>query len=460
MNPFRKLGVYSVLALLFVAYSRIFDFAFARLHIPAICSLLVIASCILCGAFVTAFTSRIGLMLLGFTLCMFADVPFSVWKGGSFALVTETWPKSLMVFIGVAGLVATLRQCKQVMLTLALGTGALAWFSVMLGGASHGRLVLSEGTKFANPNDLAQALLIGLPFWFLLARNPNRTPFRRIIPVAFIALMMGVLAKTGSRGAFITAIALMLVVFWHATPAGKLGLVVASFVVLGLGVFFLPRTLVNRYLTMTAQEEPETIDAVDLGADDSVRFSAVESSANRMAMLKESIRLTLAHPLVGVGPGMFAVAVADAAKERGKHVMFLETHNSYTQVSSECGLPAVIFYVGTLLTCLFRITYIFRQFRGRTDPRHAEIAAMAFALRASLFAYAVTAVFSSVAYQAMFPSLAGLSVAFIASVRGDLEQLKTAPAAALAQRPAHPVRRPAPWQARPAVRAGIRPQAS
>ena len=38
---------------------------------------------------------------------------------------------------------------------------------------------------------------------------------------------------------------------------------------------------------------------------------------------------------------------------------------------------------------------------------------------------------SSVAYQSLFPGLAGLSVAFFASVRADLEQLRTAQAAPL-----------------------------
>src|SRR5205814_3047827 len=50
VNPFRRLGVYSILLLLFVAYSRIFDFVMGSYHIPAICFVLVIASCVLCGA--------------------------------------------------------------------------------------------------------------------------------------------------------------------------------------------------------------------------------------------------------------------------------------------------------------------------------------------------------------------------------------------------------------------------
>jgi O-antigen ligase len=243
---------------------------------------------------------------------------------------------------------------------------------------------------------------------------------------------------------------MLALVFLNATPAGKLGLVVAGFLVIGLGTFFLPKSLLHRYITMTTREQtPENLQEYMEGMDDNLRTSAVDSSASRLAVLKESVRLTLARPLTGVGPGMFALAVAESAKERGKHVVWLETHNSYTQVSSECGLPALAFYTMTLLSCLLGTTSIYRKFRNRKDPRHAEIAATAFALRSSLLAFAVTAMFASVAYQGQLPTLAGLTVAFMASVRGDLKQLQTAPSVrrhAVAQ----PVRQP--WTTRPAAR--------
>src|SRR5438128_370439 len=225
VNPFRKLGVYSILALLFVAYSRIFDFVLGSYHLPAICYVAVIASCILCGALFTAMATPIGLLMLGFTGCMLVDLPFSMWRGGSFQIVVQSWPKALLLFIAVGGLVTTVRHCRHVMMAIALATGLVAWMSLMLGNTTQGRLLMSgDSGKFSNPNDLAQALLIGLPFWLFLARNPNRTPFRRIIPLAFVALLMVVLAKTGSRGAFVALCMMLALVFWNATPAGKLGL--------------------------------------------------------------------------------------------------------------------------------------------------------------------------------------------------------------------------------------------
>src|SRR5438445_8143247 len=153
VNPFRRLGVYSILVLLFVFYSRIFDFFLGRYHLPAVCFAVVIASCILCGALFTALATKIGLLLLAFTACLLIDLQFSMWRGGSFQIVVQSWPKCLLLFVAVGGLVTTLRQCKQVMLAIALATGLLAWISLILGNTTNGRLLMNSANdsgKFSN----------------------------------------------------------------------------------------------------------------------------------------------------------------------------------------------------------------------------------------------------------------------------------------------------------------------
>jgi len=47
---------------------------------------------------------------------------------------------------------------------------------------------------------------------------------------------------------------------------------------------------------------------------------------------------------------MFAEAVARKAQERSMHVGYLETHNSFTEISSECGIPALGLYLAALFT--------------------------------------------------------------------------------------------------------------
>src|SRR5437879_4679393 len=88
-NPFQNACFITLIPFLFVLYSRIFDLKFAGLHIPGICLAAVIAASILGGAFITAFSTRIGAFLLLFTLWFVTDIPFRIWKGAGFHLVLE-----------------------------------------------------------------------------------------------------------------------------------------------------------------------------------------------------------------------------------------------------------------------------------------------------------------------------------------------------------------------------------
>jgi O-antigen ligase len=115
------------------------------------------------------------------------------------------------------------------------------------------------------------------------------------------------------------------------------------------------------------------------------------------------------HPLFGVGPDQFPNAVQQDAARSGQHTEWLGTHNSYTQISSECGIPALIFYAAVMVFCL---RSNFRLYLGARDrPAQGELAALSLCLLAGTCVYAVSACFFHMAYSADLPMLAGFSVA-------------------------------------------------
>ena len=104
----------------------------------------------------------------------------------------------------------------------------------------------------------------------------------------------------------------------------------------------MPKKLLSRYGTLSEREPGRS----HHGDDDTLDASAIASTDARMRLLTKSIKYTLYHPLFGVGPGMFAVAEDKEAHANGlRHGTWQGTHNSYTQVSSELGIPGCIFYV-------------------------------------------------------------------------------------------------------------------
>jgi O-antigen ligase len=158
----------------------------------------------------------------------------------------------------------------------------------------------------------------------------------------------------------------------------------------------------SRYTTMT-----EESGVVNYG-DDQLDASAVTSANARMRLLKKSIEYTFQHPLFGVGPGMFVIAEDDEAKAAGfRHGTWQGTHNSYTQVSSELGIPGCIFYVLVIFLSLRTTVRIYRKTRG--DPRMQDIANIAVCLNYVLIVYAVTVFFDYIAYSSMLSVFGGLA---------------------------------------------------
>jgi hypothetical protein len=63
------------------------------------------------GRFWIAFKGAPKLMF-GLTVCIVLSIPFSVWRLGSLHLLTGTWSKQVFLLIGLASMLATVRDCR------------------------------------------------------------------------------------------------------------------------------------------------------------------------------------------------------------------------------------------------------------------------------------------------------------------------------------------------------------
>jgi O-antigen ligase len=126
-------------------------------------------------------------------------------------------------------------------------------------------------------------------------------------------------------------------------------------------------------------------------------------------MFKKSLHYTFTHPLLGVGPDQFAVAVSGDASKQGVRAAWLGTHNSYTQVSSECGIPAFICYCAVLVLTFGTNWRLYK--RSRDNPTLKDVANLSFCLLAGVLVYAVSTFFFHIAYSGGLPTLSGFTVA-------------------------------------------------
>ena len=220
------------------------------------------------------------------------------------------------------------------------------------------------------------------------------------------------------------AFAVMLVVWLIISPMQtRIILIVVSTLGLGVIVATMPDYVRARYLTAFSSESLSE-QTQDTGNLDQNRLKAdVDSSAERKRLLKESIDLTIEHPIVGVGPGCFQVAVYDEARARGiKHNVWLQTHNSYTELSCETGLPGSILLLCMLGASFKNLSVVLKGAKPDGEKPDPAAYASAKSLMLSLVVICVCVFFLAVVYDFTIFVWLGLTVALRRTYEDKLQK--------------------------------------
>jgi O-antigen ligase len=397
LNISQRAGFLLVLAYLFMLGSRVQDFV-SFLHLPMIVMSFALIAVIGSGELTRVMTSRIAALLLGMTVWMGLSVPFSVWIGGAMETYLNKWLQTSLIFVIIATLLSTLRHVYYAMCMLAFSILVGALLTSVMGGSVAGRLVIDNGSRFADPNDLAQFLLLGM--CFALGALKKKAPLVvRIALLPGLGLILIQFLRTGSRGGFIGLMAVTLMLFLSSSGRQRVRAVLAGLIILSLTLTVIPQSIRARYSYI-------------FGVHDEQEDQGESSAEARQALFRKSVSITLRHPIVGVGPGMFAVAENNLAIDQGlARGYWHETHNMYTQVSSENGIPALLFFLAILATILKRLSAIRRLEKDLPEPGFKEAARLAYWIRLAVIGFLVTGVFLSCAYSELFFVLCGLTVA-------------------------------------------------
>jgi O-antigen ligase len=170
--------------------------------------------------------------------------------------------------------------------------------------------------------------------------------------------------------------------FIFAPGKQRILLIVAGMFITVAAVFFLPQHLKDRFITLFRQS-----------ADTEEAQSAIESTEFRKQLLLRSLELSAEHPLFGVGPGMFMEADDLEAKAAGKERGYWHySHNSYTELSSEIGLPGLIIFI----MAIYSATKGLPAIRKRHPDRRIRETAMF--LQIAMIMVSIGAFFLSIGY--------------------------------------------------------------
>jgi hypothetical protein len=221
-----------------------------------------------------------------------------------------------------------------------------------------------------DPNDLAQMLIITLPFVLVGYRRRrfvgNMTTV--LAPAAF--LVLGIIL-TGSRGGLVALAALV----WAATAGRFRGRISLALNLIGLAALATLAVLSTR-----------------LGQLDASAAGRVEAWSAGLQMLKAS-------PVWGVGFGMFA-------DQHGR-----VAHNSFVHTFAELGVVGYFLWLGTLVVTFQGLA---RLRRAGDDPEGGvELSSLASATRLALVGFLVASIFLSRGYSPTLFIVLGISTALI-----------------------------------------------
>ena len=407
-NPLRKLGLYLALAFIFCRFSLLGEVVSTRLnfdpHLVRILGIPTFALAILTGGLGRVLRSRLSYAWLGLLAWMILSSPFSYWPGFSASLTLNFFRGQLPMLLIIGSLVLTWRECKLVLMTIALAcvVNVLSGRLFTVSADTDGRLSLELGT-IGNANDFTAHLLFMLPFviFVLLA---NRGLIRRILCLVVVGYGVYFCAATGSRGGFVAFGAALAFVLIQAPGRVRIGALAATGVMALLVLAVLPQSLQQRYATLFTND-----------TDD---IEAIDSTQARANLLHSSIRFTLQHPILGVGPGEFSDYEASVAKSEGQRGAWQVTHNAYTQISSEVGIPALLFFCAAIMMSFRTFGRTYRAARSRPGLRPMAIAC--FCCQLSLVGFCTAIAFLSLAYTMYLPSMTGLALAISRSLEHEM----------------------------------------
>lgn len=314
---------------------------------------------------------REAMYLAGIMAFLFAAALLStVWKGGAF-FKTLDFSKVLIAWVLTFMAVTNLERLRRIIF-IQCGSVALIAVVSVLKGRSHPRLEGVIGGIYSNPNDLAFAIVLSLPFCFAFLLR-TKSLVRKAAWGGSMLAMCAALFMTASRAGFIDLTVTGAICLWFFGIKGnRIHLIAgAALVALIVGVAAGGR-LKDRFFAISGND-----------LDNSVDVSAYESYEQRRFLMFKSVEAVVRYPW-GVGLGNFVVYSGT----------WREVHMSYLQMGAEGGLGALILY----------LLFFGRGFRNlrrlrRVPGYDPEMDLFAGALFATLVGFLVGALFAPEAYQ-------------------------------------------------------------
>lgn len=323
------------------------------------------------------------LAMVGFAI---VTMPIARDPATAWATFNDPFIKAVLVFIMMVNVI---RTRKRLMILMWLSLAISIYISVTAINLYVKGEFKTEGYRvsidlaglFNNPNDLAIQLVTMIPLVVALALA-SKSLFKRLFFLAIGGIFLFGMLITFSRGAFLAFVAMSALMVWKLGYNERFKYSIIGAIV---GVIFLAVAPGNYGLRVLSIIFPD--------------LDPVGSAGQRRDGVMISIWVTIRNPW-GIGIGN-----SPSYSPHG-----LQTHNSYTQVSSEIGVLGLAAYVIFMVSAFRKLSAI--ELTQRTNGERDWFYFMSIGLQGSLLAYMVSSFFGSIAYLWYIYYLVAYAVAF------------------------------------------------
>lgn len=387
----------------FMIYARPEDMfpAIAPLHLTLVfglCASLICAAGLLSGRIRVPWTieTKMVVLLSGWFV---AGIPFAFWRSGSAAVFTHVWLKTFLVFLLLTLTLVSLERIRTLLWAIILSELLATTFSITQPSKSLwvGERIYGANAGFLGWNFLGIAAAMSIPYLaaIFVAR---RSLLSTALLVATSLSMLWMLVLTASRGGFLNVLFSVILTSFlvlRGSPRGRLAaLSIGS--VLFTSTMLAPPVFWDRLGTVwNGSDRPAYLNQFQSGVE---QLAAQESTEGRLELLTRSVQYTLEHPLFGLGLGNFNLA--SGAQHGAEPNAWMGTHNTFTQISSEAGLPALALYLILLAATMGNMNHIRRT--ASKDQTGRDLSLMASATLVSLLAFAFGACVAHLGYDYYF----------------------------------------------------------
>jgi hypothetical protein len=345
-------------------------------------------------------------LLLYIILLMYVGAFLSpIWRGGALTRTID-FSKIYICWVLVFLLITTFTRLKRIIFIQAFSV-VMVCIAVIIKGHDVPRLEQVLGGFYSNPNDLAFAVVLSLPYalaFFVIAKNGAVKAFWFV----GMLLMLTVIFLTASRAGFIDLVCSFSIALYYIAVKGKRYWLIAASLVLGVVILStVGGRLYDRFNALSGNSTTEK--------------GAYGSYEDRKYLMVRAVEGIEHYPVFGLGCRNFETY----------SLIWHEVHMTYLQIAVECGIPALILY----------LMFFWRDFQNmfalhRMKNLDPEVRLFAGALTGSQVGFVVGALFAPEAYQ-FFPYFAA---AFTATLLQTVkEQDKQGPGSPLppAKKPRH-----------------------